>query len=199
MIESLSGKIISVNNNELVLNIGPVNFSLLIPSSDKYLNLKEDLDITLKTILDVKAESLTIIGFLDDSERQLFKKLVTVKGVGSKVAIAILSTITTEEIIESVANDNHKIIKQVPGIGDKTAKLILIQLQGQLDNIPYTSSNLDLEIQFEASKAVEALGYDSDHIRQVINEINKIEINKNLDTENLIRLIIEKLSTQNQS
>jgi len=198
MIESLSGKIISINNNELVLNVGPVNVLILVPSSEKYTDLSEGSDLTIKTILDVKEDSINLIGFLDDNERKLFQKLISVKGVGSKVAITILSTITIEEIIESVASNNHNIVKQVPGIGDKTAKLILIQLQGQLDNIAFESSNLDLDIQIEATKAVEALGYEHEQIRKIINDINTSNIEK-LDTESLIRIIIEKISIQNQS
>ena len=154
MIESLSGKIISINKNELVLNVGPVNVLILVPSSEKYTDLSEGSKLTIKTILDVKEDSINLIGFLDDNERKLFQKLISVKGVGSKVAITILSTITIEEIIESVASNNHNIVKQVPGIGDKTAKLILIQLQGQLDNIAFESSNLDLDIQIEANPYV---------------------------------------------
>tara|TARA_B100001142_G_scaffold41470_1_gene37076 strand:- start:135 stop:731 length:597 start_codon:yes stop_codon:yes gene_type:complete len=198
MIESLSGKIISINNNELVLNVGPVNVLILVPSSEKYTDLSEGSDLTIKTILDVKEDSINLIGFLDDNERKLFQKLISVKGVGSKVAITILSTITIEEIIESVASNNHNIVKQVPGIGDKTAKLILIQLQGQLDNIAFESSNLDLDIQIEATKAVEALGYEHEQIRKIINDINTSNIEK-LDTESLIRIIIEKISIKNQS
>ena len=176
MIESLSGKIISINNNELVLNVGPVNVLVLVPSSEKYTDLSEGSKLTIKTILDVKEDSINLIGFLDDNERKLFQKLISVKGVGSKVAITILSTITIEEIIESVASNNHNIVKQVPGIGDKTAKLILIQLQGQLDNIAFESSNLDLNIQLEATKAVEALGYEHEQIRKIINDINTTNI-----------------------
>jgi Holliday junction DNA helicase RuvA len=198
MIESLSGKIISINNNELVLSVGPVNVLILVPSSEKYTDLIEGDDLTIKTILDVKEDSISLIGFLDNNERKLFQKLISVKGVGSKVAITILSTITIEEIIESVASNNHNIVKQVPGIGDKTAKLILIQLQGQLDNIAFESSNLDLDIQIEATKAVEALGYEHEQIRKIINDINTSNIEK-LDTESLIRIIIEKISIQNQS
>ena len=198
MIESLSGKIISINNNELVLSVGPVNVLILVPSSEKYTDLSEGGDLTIKTILDVKEDSISLIGFLDNNERKLFQKLISVKGVGSKVAITILSTITIEEIIESVASNNHNIVKQVPGIGDKTAKLILIKLQGQLDNIAFESSNLDLDIQIEATKAVEALGYEHEQIRKIINDINTSNIEK-LDTESLIRIIIEKISIQNQS
>ena len=198
MIESISGKIISINKNELVLNVGPVNVLILVPSSEKYTDLSEGSKLTIKTILDVKEDSINLIGFLDDNERKLFQKLISVKGVGSKVAITILSTITIEEIIESVASNNHNIVKQVPGIGDKTAKLILIQLQGQLDNIAFESSNLDLDIQIEATKAVEALGYEHEQIRKIINDINTSNIEK-LDTESLIRIIIEKISIQNQS
>lgn len=198
MIESISGKIISINKNELVLNVGPVNVLILVPSSEKYTDLSEGSKLTIKTILDVKEDSINLIGFLDDNERKLFQKLISVKGVGSKVAITILSTITIEEIIESVASNNHNIVKQVPGIGDKTAKLILIQLQGQLDNIAFESSNLDLDIQIEATKAVEALGYEHEQIRKIINDIHTSNIEK-LDTESLIRIIIEKISIQNQS
>ena len=198
MIESIYGKIVSINNNDLVINVGPINLSILIPSSDKYLSLVEGDDIKISTILDVKEDSLTLIGFLENNERELFQKLITVKGVGSKVAISILSTITGDEIIESVASNNHNIIKQVSGIGEKTAKLILIQLQGQLDNIPHSTTNLDLEIQIEANQAVQALGYPSDQIKKIINEINLSDNNnQSLTSEELIRLILDKISIAN--
>ena len=198
MIESIYGKIVSINNNDLVINVGPINLSILIPSSDKYLSLVEGDDIKISTVLDVKEDSLTLIGFLENNERELFQKLITVKGVGSKVAISILSTITGDEIIESVASNNHNIIKQVSGIGEKTAKLILIQLQGQLDNIPHSTTNLDLEIQIEANQAVQALGYPSDQIKKIINEINLSDNNnQSLTSEELIRLILDKISITN--
>ncbi|MBG73596.1 MAG: Holliday junction branch migration protein RuvA [Chloroflexi bacterium] len=198
MIESLTGKIVKIENNELVLQIGPINLLILVPASEKYLELNEGKELTIKTILDVKEDSLNLIGFLDENERKLFQKLISVKGVGSKVAITILSSITIGDIIESVSSNNHNIIKQVPGIGDKTAKLILIQLQGQLDNISMKNTSVDLDVQLEATKAVEALGYQNEEIRKIINSLNNSNL-QNLDTESLIRIIIEKISLQNQS
>ncbi len=198
MIESIYGKIISINNNDLVINVGPINLSILIPSSDKYLNLNEGDEIKISTILDVKEDSLTLIGFLENNERELFQKLITVKGVGSKVAISILSTITADELIESVASNNHNIIKQVSGIGEKTAKLILVQLQGQLDNIPHSTNNLELEIQIEATQAVQALGYPPEQIKKIINEINlSDQFKSSLNSEELIRIVLDKISIQN--
>ena len=198
MIESINGKIISINNNDLVINVGPISLSILIPSSDKYLSLNEGDEIKISTVLDVKEDSLTLIGFLENNEREIFKNLKTVKVVGSKVAISILSTITANELIESVASNNHNIIKQVSGIGDKTAKLILVQLQGQLDNIPHSANNLDLEIQIEATQAVQALGYPPDQIKKIINEINSSDKYKlSLTSEELIRIVLDKISIAN--
>ena len=195
MIESIFGKIVSLTNNDMVINVGPINLSILIPSSDKYLSLKNGDDIKISTFLDVKEDSLTLIGFLESNERKLFQKLINVKGVGSKVAISILSTITPDEIIESVASNNHNILKQVSGIGEKTAKLILLQLQGQLDNIPHKTNNLDLDTQIEATQAVEALGYAPDQIKKIINKINLSDQSKqSLTSEELIRIVLDKIS-----
>ena len=195
MIESIFGKIVSITNNDMVINVGPINLSILIPSSDKYLSLKNGDDIKISTFLDVKEDSLTLIGFLESNERKLFQKLISVKGVGSKVAISILSTITPDEIIESVASNNHNILKQVSGIGEKTAKLMLLQLQGQLDNIPHKTNNLDLDTQIEATQAVEALGYAPDQIKKIINKINLSDQSKqSLTSEELIRIVLDKIS-----
>ena len=195
MIESIFGKIVSITNNDLVINVGPINLSILIPSSDKYLSLKSGDDIKISTFLDVKEDSLTLIGFLESNERKLFQKLIIVKGVGSKVAISILSTITPDEIIESVASNNHNILKQVSGIGEKTAKLMLLQLQGQLDNIPHKTNNLDLDTQIEATQAVQALGYPPDQIKKIINEINlSDQYKQSLTSEELIRIVLDKIS-----
>ena len=194
MIESIFGKIVSITNNDLVINVGPINLSILIPSSDKYLSLKSGDDIKISTFLDVKEDSLTLIGFLESNERKLFQKLINVKGVGSKVAISILSTITPDEIIESVASNNHNILKQVSGIGEKTAKLILLQLQGQLDNIPHKTNNLDLDTQIEATQAVQALGYPPDQIKKIINDINlSDQYKQSLTSEELIRIVLDKI------
>ena len=195
MIESIFGKIVSITNNDMVINVGPINLSILIPSSDKYLSLKNGDDIKISTYLDVKEDSLTLIGFLESNERKLFQKLINVKGVGSKVAISILSTITPDEIIESVASNNHNILKQVSGIGEKTAKLILLQLQGQLDNIPHKTNNLDLDTQIEATQAVQALGYAPNQIKKIINKINLSDQSKqSLTSEELIRIVLNKIS-----
>ena len=194
MIESIFGKIVSITNNDMVINVGPINLSILIPSSDKYLSLKNGDDIKISTFLDVKEDSLTLIGFLESNERKLFQKLISVKGVGSKVAISILSTITPDEIIESVASNNHNILKQVSGIGEKTAKLMLLQLQGQLDNIPHKTNNLDLDTQIEATQAVQALGYAPDQIKKIINKINlSNQYKQSLTSEELIRIVLDKI------
>ena len=87
MIESIFGKIVSINNNDLVINVGPINLSILIPSSEKYLSLKQGDDIKICTFLNVKEDSLVLIGFLESNERELFQKLINVKGVGPKVAV----------------------------------------------------------------------------------------------------------------
>jgi Holliday junction DNA helicase RuvA len=198
MIESIFGKIVSINNNDLVINVGPINLSILIPSSEKYLSLKQGDDIKICTFLNVKEDSLVLIGFLESNERELFQKLINVKGVGPKVAVTILSTITPGEIIESVASNNHNILKQVSGIGDKTAKLILVQLQGQLDNIPHKTNNLDLETQIDATQAVQALGYAPDQIKKIINKINlSDQYKQSLTSEELIRIVLDKISITN--
>jgi Holliday junction DNA helicase RuvA len=131
MIACLSGKISHFLSNSTVVDVGGVGFQVFIPSPlmDQY---HPGDNIVLHTYLVVRQDALTIYGFETIEGREYFSLLLGVDGVGPKLALSILSTLTPDAIRRAVFNEQVDVFCRVPGVGKKTAQKILLHLQGRI-------------------------------------------------------------------
>ena len=90
-------------------------------------------EVTVKTFMNVSDNGIALFGFMSDSEQALFEKLITINGVGPKMALAALSTFTPEGLAEAIAAQDSALISKIPGVGKKTASRIILELKGYLD------------------------------------------------------------------
>ncbi|MDR0747424.1 MAG: Holliday junction branch migration protein RuvA [Helicobacteraceae bacterium] len=117
----------------------------------------------LLTTMIVRQDAITLFGFLEERERLLFEQLIKISGVGPKSAIAILSTFTPEHFVEAIAERNEALLTKVPGIGKKTAALIIVQFAGTIENLTPSGAP-----EREASQALESLGFKPAEIAKAI-------------------------------
>lgn len=144
MIASLRGTVVSLESNAVVLDVSGVGYLVQV-SPNTALTLSLGAQAQLFTALITRDDGFTLFGFSTAGEQQIFDLLRSVTGVGPKSALAILGTLSTDQIAQAVANENDAAFKAVSGIGPKTAKLIVLTLTGKF--APSTagdSTNLDL-------------------------------------------------------
>ncbi len=133
MIASLSGTIQFIGPDHLVIKVGGVGVRVFVPKT-----VLEDVggvgrSIMLHTHLIVREQDLSLYGFESAEDLQLFEVLLTVSGVGPKVALAILSTLSPELLKSAIMREETAVLQRVPGIGKKTAERIMFQLRDKLD------------------------------------------------------------------
>ena len=133
MIASLSGTILKIEESSLVVNVGGVGVRAFVPKT-----VLEDVggvgrSVRLHTHLIVREQELSLYGFETEEDLQLFEVLLGVNGVGPKVALSILATLSPELLKSAIMREETAVLQRVPGIGKKTAERIMFQLRDKLD------------------------------------------------------------------
>lgn len=144
MIASINGTLLKRSEDHVVVNVGGVGLRVFAPKSVMENTGGIGTDIFLHTHLIVRETELTLYGFSTDEELTLFNILLGVNGVGPKVAIAILSTLSPELLKSSILREETAALQRVPGIGKKTAERIMFQLRDKLDFTVESAVNVPL-------------------------------------------------------
>ena len=131
MITQIKGRLVEKSPTELVVDCNGVGYSINI-SLNTFSQLNDEENIKLFTHLIVKEDSHTLFGFSTKSERELFKLLISVSGVGASTARTMLSSLTPVEIISSINNEDVNSVQSIKGIGSKTAQRIILELKDKV-------------------------------------------------------------------
>ena len=131
MISSLRGTVLHAESTHVVIETGGVGFSVFVPADVAHTAVIGD-QLQLHTSLIVREDALTLFGFSDRDELEIFGQLLSVTGVGPKSALGVLSHLTVDQIAEAVTAEDDAPFRRVSGIGPKTAKLIVVQLAGKV-------------------------------------------------------------------
>ena len=187
MINHIDGKLVDKTPTQVVIDCNGVGYSINI--SLQTFSKISDERCKLFTHLSVKEDSHTLYGFITENERKLFRHLISVSGVGPSTAQVILSTYKSDEIINYISASDVAAIKNVKGIGLKTAQRIIIDLKDKVTKSAISDEiSLDLNntIQNEALSALVALGFSKKIAQQ---KIDKALTNKqgNFNVETLVR------------
>lgn len=132
MIAYLSGRVAAKGAAHCVLEVGGVGFRLAMSTGSLAALPAEGDDALVHTYLYVRDDELSLFGFENDAEKDAFEKLITVSGVGPKVALATLSALSADTLAQAVATEDVALISSVPGIGKKTAQRIILELADKL-------------------------------------------------------------------
>ena len=141
MIGQLKGQIISKNPPEILLEVAGIGYELLCPMSTFYQLDNSTGDILLYTHLSIKEDSHTLFGFISNDEKNMFRELIRVNGVGPKVALAILSHLSVSSLVDCIMSEDADLLAKTPGIGKKTALKLIVELQDRLDKVELVNAS----------------------------------------------------------
>ncbi|MDO9276234.1 MAG: Holliday junction branch migration protein RuvA [Lutibacter sp.] len=193
MITYISGKLVEKNPTFAVIETNGVGYWLNI-SLNTYSQLPDNEFVILYTHLSIKEDAHTLYGFINKTEREIFRLLISVSGVGPSIARTMLSSMTTDEIQQAIASNNVSVIQSVKGIGVKTAQRVLVDLRDKIsktyaiDEVYVSQSNT---IKNEALSALEVLGFNKKQVEKVVDKI--LLEDKNLSVEILIKNALKNL------
>lgn len=193
MITQIQGKLIEKSPTEVVIDCNGVGY-LLNVSLNTFSNLPDSGTVLLYSYLSIREDAHTLYGFIDKTEREIFKLLISVSGVGPSIARTMLSSMTSEEIQKAIASENVAVIKGVKGIGAKTAQRVIVDLKDKilktydLGEVTVTSGNTNKE---EALSALEVLGFNRRLSEKVVTGILKTD--SNASVEQIIKLALKNL------
>jgi Holliday junction DNA helicase RuvA len=158
-----------------VMTQGGVAYEVMIPLSVFERLPNAGADIELRTYQVVREDSVELYGFIDEVERALFSRLLTASGVGPRLAVAILSSMTPDRIVSAIMNRDIVALRQIPGLGTKKAERLALELADRLDDLAVTATKRGGAAGFdEAVHALVALGYSTGDaasaVRRVVDE-----------------------------
>lgn len=193
MITQVRGRLIEKNPTEVVVDCNGVGYLLHI-SLNTYVNLPEGEAVVLYTHLSIREDAHTLFGFINKTEREVFKLLISVSGVGPSIARTMLSSMTSEEIQNAIASENVALIQSVKGIGAKTAQRVIVDLKDKIlktfniDEVSINTSNTNKD---EALSALEVLGFQRKQSDKVVSAI--LKEHKDASVEKIIKLALKSL------
>lgn len=175
MIASVSGEISQVLNGQVVINVGGIGL-LVNVTQENCLSCHPGQKKAFHTYLVVREDLLSLYGFDTIEERELFIHLISVTGVGPKIALAALSTLSPETVRRAIAGDQPEVFARVPGIGKKTAQKIILELQGKVQPMePLEAVSRMDEIDVEVMEALTSLGYSIVEAQAALQSLGKTE------------------------
>jgi|TARA_B100000959_G_scaffold25959_1_gene25123 Holliday junction DNA helicase RuvA len=195
MIGHLKGRIINKNPPEVLIEVEGIGYEVLCPMSTFYEldNLSED--ILLFTHLSIKEDAHTLFGFITKDEKNVFRELIRVNGVGPKVALAILSNLSVSSLVQCISTEDADLLAKTPGIGKKTALKLIVELQDRLGKLELSGSLVSSK-EFKQSsnpnsrQAIEALQSLGFKVKEANKMVSKID-DQDLSTEQIIRLALQ--------
>ena len=209
MINYLKGipiEVIKNTNNRiiLVLEVNQIGYELQIPSKLARDISQDKLEIMqIFTHLQIKDDQQILYGFSSTAERDLFRQLISVSGIGAQSAIALIDTLGLEELVQAIVTGNIKKLSQTPGVGKKTAERIALELRTKLSQwrklvgVTVTSSSAmpSLDILEDIEMTLLALGYTNEEINKAVSTLSQDNLMlKNTNTEEWIKEAIAWLS-----
>ena len=193
MIAHLQGKLVEKTPTEVIIDCNGVGYHVNI-SLHTYSLLPASDAIKLFTYLQIKEDSHTLFGFVEKSEREIFKMLLSVSGIGASIARTMLSSLDPKQIIHAIATADVVTVQAIKGIGSKTAQRVILDLKDKvlklydLDEVSMTQSNTNKD---EALSALEVLGFIRKSAERVVEKI--VKENPEATVETIIKQALKNL------
>ncbi|MCK8827547.1 Holliday junction branch migration protein RuvA [Natroniella acetigena] len=197
MIAYLEGELIRTGIDYIVLNVGGVGYKVYIPASLSHKLPGVGNKVEIHTYNYVREDKINLYGFSTLQEMETFGQLLTVSRIGPQVALNILATISSRDFKAAIINGEVATLKKVKGIGNKTAKRLILELQEkvELDNIEkeasFSQAGVDTELE-DAIEALVSLGYQQSQARKAVLKISQKD--EELDVQDIIKAALADLS-----
>jgi holliday junction DNA helicase RuvA len=193
MITHIQGRLVEKTPTDVVIDCNGIGYHIHI-SLHTYSKIPNAENIKLFTYLQIKEDAHSLFGFVEKSERELFKMLLSVSGIGASIARTMLSSMEPKQILNAIATADVVTIQSIKGIGAKTAQRVILDLKEKvlkiydLDEVSISSNNTNKD---EALSALEVLGFNKKLAEKVIERIVKDLPDATLET--LIKLALKNL------
>jgi len=181
----IRGTITIIKGEYIVIEANSIGY--LIKTGNPF-SFEINSSVTIYTYLNVREDALDLYGFKTSEERDLFLKLISVKGIGPKGALAIIASGTIEKVAEAINNGDSKYLQKFPGIGPKASQQIILDLHGKID-LTEINSKEDPKIK-DIHGALKSMGYSNKEIKS-INSFIEANIEKPINE--LIKITLKKL------
>ncbi len=203
MIGRLRGVLLEKQPPRLLLDVGGIGYELSAPMGTFYQLPEAGTEITLHTHLVVREDAHLLYGFTSRQERELFRSLLKVNGVGAKMALALLSGMSAEQLIHAVQSDDVLSLTRIPGIGKKTAERLLVEMRDRLktwgddeklqgsESEPPSSWSGPADAIKDAVSALVALGYKPQEASRMVRAVDC----KGQPSEQIIRQALQSVAS----
>ena len=193
MISRLHGVVVERDPQRILLDVQGVGYDLEIPLSTFYQLAEIEGPTVLHTHFVVRQDAQLLYGFASNLERELFRVLIKVNGVGPKTALAVLSGLEVADFVQAVNSENKKTLAGIPGVSQRNAEHIIADLRGKLDdyagNVATVVDVVDQDIALDAESALIGLGYKPKEASLALAQVEgQVD-----DVESLIRLALKQL------
>ncbi|EIL92317.1 MULTISPECIES: Holliday junction branch migration protein RuvA [Rhodanobacter] len=177
MIGRLRGTLIGKQPPSLLVDVGGIGYDVEAPMSTIYDLPGLGKEVVLLIHHAVKEDGITLYGFLHETERALFRNLLKVSGIGAKIALSVLSGVSTDHFARLVQAGDVVALTKIPGIGKKTAERIVVELRDRLDGVagvpgvPSQRASAPLDAAGEATVALQQLGYKPAEVSRLVQKV----------------------------
>ena len=201
MIGYLKGELAEIKESYVVMEVGNIGYEVYLPSSAILELPAKGSTIKLYTYLHIREDAIGLFGFLTKDDLEMFKLLITVNGIGPKGALGILSSITADDIRFAVLAEDAKAIAKAPGIGNKTAGKLILELKDKFKLESAFEQKLANQaeklggsgifgMREEAIQALTVLGYSASDALKLVNQI---DITEGMSSEELLKLCLKRM------
>jgi len=191
MIATLDGILEYRGSDSIIINVGGIGFRVYVSDSTLSQLGAVKGKVSLYTHLHLRVDNVSLYGFASSEELALFKNLISVSGVGSKVALSLLSTFSPEQVVMAITSGNLDLISQAPGIGKKMAGRLVIELKGKLEN-EWKETALPLAPESgDVIAALTGLGYS---LAEATKAISKLPDSEELSLEEKVKITLQQMA-----
>lgn len=190
MISSLNGKVKNAATTSLVVEISGIGILVNVPARVTS-QATVGSSIELHTYLIVREDALTLYGFIDPIDRNFFELLLSVTGIGPKVAQAILSINNAGGIASAIAKGDLKLLESIPGLGKKSAQRLVLELKDKVGSFSNSTSGISNGISEQVEMGLQGLGYTSKESKEVVSQIREQIEDSRMDLPTAIKLALQ--------
>ncbi len=185
MIGFLSGKIISIKPTQVLLDVNGVGYQISI-SISTFEKISDSQSVSLFIHTYVREDAINLYGFHSEDEKEMFELLISISGIGPKVALSILSGITVNDLSDAILTGDIGRLISIPGVGRKTAERIVLELKSKVADFETSlTKTSDYSLRQQAISALVTLGYNQKNSEKIVRDL--LSINPSLSLEEIIK------------
>jgi len=203
LIGRLTGNLVLIEGNQLLLDVAGVGYEVDVSAAVLAKSPQPGTQLTMFTHFVVREEAQLLFGFADQRERDLFRAFIRINGVGPKMALALISSITPASLFSAVQANEVGVLTQVPGVGKKTAERLMVELKSRLDTLlpegfaagVILPPSADRAAGREAEDALMALGYKAHQAAEAVQQAQQaLSDQAPVDTEKLVTWVLRSMA-----